>query len=251
MVRTLRDIVEPDALSYTSADWLRFGNVAEPTTRQKLILLAIEEIIAHGPADFSAYRVCDRLGIKHPNVNYNFGGRDGLIAEATWWSFQDWSRRVIDAWRLAPRVPLVRLRTGIEAEIANSRRLGAMNLLMHYPLASQGAAQELLRVHGDELQKIRQLHFATLAITVRDIRRGTLSALDLDADSLPLRELAESPDVLDVSSQIQWMTHGIVMSMFDHTTNHNDRVGGLISGPGETSLGGFFDVIERVATLEL
>jgi hypothetical protein len=35
-----------------------------------------------GPASFNTAGVCDTLGISYPMVNYYFGNRDGLIAEA-------------------------------------------------------------------------------------------------------------------------------------------------------------------------
>jgi AcrR family transcriptional regulator len=71
-----------DARTYSESDWLVFGMTGTPNTREKLIALTIEEIVKNGPSEFNAKDICDRIDAKHALVNYYFGNKEMLIAEA-------------------------------------------------------------------------------------------------------------------------------------------------------------------------
>lgn len=199
----------PDALSYGVKDWLKYGSVSEPSTREKMIMLAIEEIITSGPADFNANRVCERLGVKTPMVNYHFKNRDGLLAEAVWWAYHNWSLSLREAMQSAPKNAEKRLRAFVNHEIDWAERLGGMAILMHYPLASAESHVLVESLYGEKMQGIFDFHLALLAITIHDLRTGEVSSLDFDETTSPKAKLMLLPHLVLTAGHIAWMTHGI------------------------------------------
>jgi hypothetical protein len=117
-------------------------------TRERLILLAIDEIMKSGPSDFNARLVCERLQVKQSMVPYHFGSRDGLITEATIWAFRDWSRNAIDTVRRTKGDGEKRLRAYVNAEIDWAVRMGSIALLVQYPMLSEPVRIQLDREYG-------------------------------------------------------------------------------------------------------
>lgn len=206
----------------TPEKWLSLGGSENPTVREQLIMLAVEEIIEIGPADFNAASPCDRIGVKHPTVNYHFGNRDGLIAEATMW-VHDWWVRYLQANLLAaPRSAKKRLRAFIESEISWSKKMGGMTLLMHYPLSSHGSQKIVAEKFGERMQRNFEFNLALLTTLVLDIRNATLTPLTFSVDDFPRGELLRHPSAVLAATSISWATHGIASwSSGDHIATQN------------------------------
>lgn len=194
---------------FTGDFWRALGGDEAPTTREKMIMLAVDLIVREGPADFNALRVCEVMGLKAPTVNYHFGGRDGLFAEAAWWAYQMWARSVDDAFRSAPADPRARLRAFVEGEVAWARRMGGMHMVINYPQISSRAGHLVAEQHGEAMASFFEYHLALLAVTVRDVHRGTVHALDFDEASIPKAEFLLTPKYLLTATQISWATHGL------------------------------------------
>ncbi len=215
-------VVIGDALSYTAKDWLRFGDVAEPTTRQKMILLAIEQITKVGPADFTAVQVCDRLDIKHPMINYHFGSRDNFMAEVSWWAHTEWYKDTVRRYTSAPADPKKRLRAWIEGELAYSKRMGGMQILIQYPMVSANALRIISDRHTAEMQRQFEHTLALLTTTVRDVQRGTVDPLDWDIDTIPKQHLLKDSKYFLTATKMAWTLHGLAMwSSGKHLSTHN------------------------------
>lgn len=203
------DAVIGDALGYTAADWLRYGDVPDPSTKEKMLMLAIEQIVRVGPADFSAVQVCDRLNIKHPMINYYFGSRHVFMAEVNWWAFREWSKFVDRTFREAPANPRKRLKAFVEGEVEYAKRMGAMHTLINYPMVSAVTTEILATEHQAEMQKLFEYHLALVTVCVRDIRKKTVSSFDFDADSVPRLKLLTPPGDFLTATQISWATQGL------------------------------------------
>lgn len=82
-----------------------------------LILEAALEVLAkEGPGSIRPQEICSRLGYSKTLVNYHFGGREGLIAEAI---VLGYSRYVDDLWQAASsgKDPLDRLMAWLHRQI--------------------------------------------------------------------------------------------------------------------------------------
>ena len=197
-----------DAQNYTSAQWLALGPVADPSTREKMIMLAIEDIRDVGPAEFSPMRVCDRLGLKHPLVNYHFGNRDGLLAEATWWAYQEWSLNVVKSIQNAPANPEKRLRAFVNEEAKWASQFQGMYLLLQHPLASFESQKIVKERYQKQMEELFDYHLALLAVIIADLRSGKVSSVSLDKDNLPRTMTLTNPGAVLTAGHIAWMTHG-------------------------------------------
>lgn len=202
-------VVIGDAQDYGSEHWLQYGDIAHPNTREKMIMLGIEQIVRVGPADFTAVQVCDRLNIKHPMINHYFGNRDTFMAEVQWWAYREWVKHVDRTFRAAPANPRKRLRTFIDGEIDWAKRMGGVHILIHYPMVSASTMQYLTEHHQAEMQKYFEYHLALITATVRDIQKKTVHPLDFDADSVPRFDLLKNPKYFLAATQISWSTHGL------------------------------------------
>lgn len=201
-----------DALAYKADSWLVFGTNPEPSTREKMILLAIEEIISSGPGDFNATVVCDRLGIAYPMINHNFGDRDGLVAEAIMAAHDSWSKGVENAFKSAPANAKKRLQSFIEHEISWAVKMQGMGVLMHYPTVSARVANMVAEKFASRMQRNFEFHLALITTSVIDMRAKKASVLDFSVDDFPRTELVlKNPAAFAAATSISWAAHGLAM----------------------------------------
>lgn len=219
-----------DATKYVEADWLKLGPVAEPSTREKIIMIAIEDIRDVGPADFSPMRVCERLGLKHPLVNYHFGNRDGLIAEATWWAYQLWSSNVVGSIQKAPADPEKRLRSFVTEEANWAKAFSGMYLLLQHPLASYNSQKLVKHRYQKEMADIFDHHLALLAVIISDLRSGKVSSVDFDKDHLPRALAFSNPGAVISAGHVAWMTHGFASWSAGHHVSTNSMEARAVAG---------------------
>ncbi len=239
-----------DALSYTEKDWLKYGDNPNPKTREKMIMLAIEQIIQVGPADFTSTQVCDRLGIKRPMINHYFGSRDQFIAEVNWWAYQEWAKHVDRTFRNAPANPTKRLRAFVLGELEFAKRMGGMNILIHYPLVSSAATKILTEQHQRAMQKIFEYHLALLTVTVKDINTGRVSELSFDAENAPKKSLLLPPKYFLAATQISWATHGLASwNSGKHIATHQIGQTSLSSLTTDFAVGKMVDKIVSMANM--
>jgi AcrR family transcriptional regulator len=191
--------------------WLRYGADPNPTVRERIVYLTIEELCQAGPGDFNAKDVCDRLGVKYPMINYYFGGRDGLIAEAVAMAYERSVDEMKAAVNAAPRDPEKRIRAWIAYDVEAARRQKGLGVLMQYPIISKGSFETLRdELHG-QLQKAFEFYLAIVNILVSDIRTGRVTDIDFDADTVPRRKLLANPTIALDTTSVTWALHGLVM----------------------------------------
>jgi AcrR family transcriptional regulator len=77
--------------------------------------------------------VCDALGISYPMVNYYFGNRDGLIAEAGHVTYVRYVEKLWAAVEEAPRTPVDRLRAWFEAHLRLNVEIRGWGAVLNYP----------------------------------------------------------------------------------------------------------------------
>jgi AcrR family transcriptional regulator len=182
------------------------------STRDLIILASIDQITETGPVDFNSGTVCDLLNLKHPMINYYFGSRDGLIAEATIWAYRGWSHKVIAATRKAPVDGEKRLRAYVGECLDWAKNMGPMTVLSQYPVLSRTVKTTVEKGYSVELQKDFEFHLIFLATLMLDIRTGKNSDLDFDQTNYPKTKytLSHPRELLEAAS-LAWASHGIMM----------------------------------------
>ena len=182
------------------------------STRDLIILASIDQMTETGPVDFNSGAVCDLLNLKHPMINYYFGSRDGLIAEASIWAYRGWSDKVMTATRNSPKNAEKRLRAYLEASLEWAENMRAVTVLSQYPVLSTAVKDLIDDGYSVELQKDFEYHLVFLATLIIDMRTGKNSDLDFDKTNYPKAKyfLSHPRELLDATS-IAWASHGIMM----------------------------------------
>jgi AcrR family transcriptional regulator len=201
-------------------------------TRERMVLLAIEQIVERGPVDFNSGLVCDQLGIKHPMIKHYFGSKENLLSEALLWVFRDWSRVILDAISSPMTSPDDLLKKKIKAEVEWGRSMKSMAILSHYPMVSDNAKRIISISHSSEMQRLFEFHLAALTSLIVAIRAKVPFTLNFDAGNYPRAELViKHPQAFLAATSISWSTHGLVVwSSGDHLSTRgfiNETAAGL------------------------
>jgi AcrR family transcriptional regulator len=212
MVRPRLDAPIPELHLAPALDGVKSLMGNDIGTRERMILLSIDEMLTHGPSDFNARIVCERLGVKQSMVPYHFGSRDGLIVESTIWAYRDWSHYATDILRKTSGKGEKRLRVYINAELDWASRMGPITLLVQYPMLSEPVRSRLQEKYGDEMRRKFEFHLAALADIVVDIRTGSTTPFNYDDTNYPPIENAimHATEFLTATS-ISWASHGLAM----------------------------------------
>ncbi len=201
-------------------------------TRERMILLAIDQIVERGPVDFNSGLVCDQLGIKHPMIKHYFGSKENLLSEALLWSFRDWHRVLTDALKGSSKNPEEILKKRIKAEVEWGRSMKAMAILSHYPMVSENARRIISVSHAAEMQTLFEYHLATLTEIIVAVRDKKPFKLGFTEKDFPRNEVViRHPHAFLAATSISWATHGVVVwSSGDHLSTRgfvNETVAGL------------------------
>jgi AcrR family transcriptional regulator len=203
-------------------------------TKERMILLAIDQIVERGPVDFNSGLVCDQLGIKHPMIKHYFGSKENLLSEALLWSFRDWHRVLTDSIKTNSKNPEDILKRRIKAEVEWARSMKAMAILCHYPMVSENARRIISVSHAAEMQTLFEYHLATLTEIIVAIRDKKPFKLAFTEKDFPRNEIVIlHPHAFLAATSISWATHGMVVwSSGDHLSTRgfvNETVAGLTS----------------------
>ena len=204
------------------------------TTRERMVLLAIEQIVDRGPVDFNSGLVCDQLGIKHPMIKHYFGSKENLLSEALLWGFRDWHRVLLENFLKPAKNPEELFKRKMKAEIEWGRSMRAMAILSHYPMVSENARRIISISHAAEMQTLFEFHLAALTELIVAIRSKKSFKLDFNETNYPRVEaVVKHPQAFLAATSISWSTHGLVVwSSGDHLSTRgfvNETVAGISS----------------------
>ena len=203
-------------------------------TRERMILLAIEQVVERGPVDFNSGLVCDQLGIKHPMIKHYFGSKENLLSEALLWGFRDWHRVLLDILSKPVKNAEELLKKKIKAEIEWGRSMKAMAILSHYPMVSENARRIISISHSAEMQTLFEFHLAALTELIVAIRNKKAFKLDFNETNYPrLESVIKHPQAFLAATSVSWSTHGLVVwSSGDHLSTRgfvNETAAGISS----------------------
>ena len=191
--------------------WLGFSDDPEPSNRDRLIYLTMREVAIVGPASFNTSGVCDTLGISYPMVNYYFGNRDGLIAEAAHTTYVRYVAKLWAAVEAAPRTPVDRLRTYLQAHLRLNVEIRGWGAVLNYPIFSATIAEILDERFGEDHRRHFELNMAHLAQLVRDVWDGAISDAGHALDDIPREALLADETLMGAVATLSWGTLGVAV----------------------------------------
>lgn len=202
--------------------WESFGQGAKLGVRQKLVILTALEISHVGILEFNAKNPCATLGAKSSIVNYYFGGRDGLIAEAALFVHDEWIKAVQGSLSKKPADPVKQLKKIIKADLAFASKWGAMGTLASYPNSSPELRNEYLRQFQSRSQDALEYYLAVLTILIYDARAGNKSLIDFSIGNLPKHKMRTHASAFLAATSLTWSFHGLSMwSAGKHAPSQN------------------------------
>lgn len=195
-------------VDYAPDFWVARGLSEDPTTREKFIALAIDEVSASGPYSFNATLICDYLGTTYPMVNHYFGNRDGLVAEAVAVAYRQYIRSLRAAAEAESESPQKRLEAWAWQQVRWTSEHPGISAVLDFPQASLEVTSILRDKSQREMTDLFEYNMAVLMHLVADVQRGAITPIDLQLGNLPREELMSNLALVNRASSIGLATMG-------------------------------------------
>ena len=130
--------------------------------RSALIESALAHLAERGPANVHPKDICEELELSKALVNYHFGGRDGLIAEAMVLGYERYVDLLWDAAEAAGKDPVKRLTAWVEQQIDWTAANPGLAAALNFPYMSSGMPAELLEGPVQRLNEAGARNFDNL-----------------------------------------------------------------------------------------
>lgn len=189
--------------------WQLFTLGPEPTMRDKIIAVTIDDIGRIGATSFNVKFVCQALGITPSLINHHFGGRDELIAEATLTCYRNYVKILWEAVEKAPLSPRDRLRAWIETQLYWTSKMRGWGPVLNYPTSSISITRIINDKHRSDMTECAELNMARLIVLVGDVRRGKVSNATFELGKVPRLKLMRDLNVVTLAASIGWSTLGL------------------------------------------
>lgn len=112
----------------------------------------MEHLGKDGPARFKPFEVCSELGLSKALVNYHFGNRDGLIAEATVRAYERYVDILAEAIAGAGDDPMEQIVAWIDRQIEWTTDHPGIAIALNFPYEATDAPLALSPEHVDRLR---------------------------------------------------------------------------------------------------
>jgi AcrR family transcriptional regulator len=205
--RKLTDVSHPDE-ALVDDFWLQFGSDPQPPMRLKILYLTTREVIDSGPGSFNIAMVCDRLGVTYPMVNHYFGGRDGLLAEATALVYERYIQQIWNTVQKAPRNPEERLKAWIRGVISETIALGGWGPMLNYPLTAKEVTSIIEVKFQKGMTRLFELNLTRLASLILDLRGGSVTDCHYTVDDYPREDYLGTRFLREVLPTVSWAAFG-------------------------------------------
>jgi len=119
--------------------------------REALVEAALVQLRTNGPGGLRPHEICRSLHLSKALVNYHFGGRDGLLAEAMAVGYERYVDTLWAAAESAGPEPLDRLMAWMNAQVdwtvANAGLAAALNFSTFYARGAVAESDAVERMH--------------------------------------------------------------------------------------------------------
>jgi len=188
--------------------------IARNEARDAILEAALGRLATCGPAAVHPQDICEELGLSKALVNYHFGNRDGLIAEAIALAYERYIDTLISASQEPDLDPVGRVTAWVDALIEWARLNPGLAAAVNFPHEAGGIPRPLDPPLAQRMQLAASRAFSNLQGLVQDAR----ASLRAPGDT---REQDPTEVALD-TALISWATLG--MSVYAAVENLPTRV---------------------------
>jgi AcrR family transcriptional regulator len=191
--------------------WREYGSNVEPSMREKIILVAIDDLGRVGPATFNVKYVCDALNVSYSLINHHFGNRDELIAEAAIRWYELYLEALWRAANTAERDPEARIRAWLRESVHWAQRWSGLAAILNYPTASLDVTYLVREKWNEKLSALGELNLARLLWLVKELRAGVVTDTVLELGNLPNEQLRSDPALMELNASVGWAILGLAV----------------------------------------
>ncbi len=233
------------------SDWLAYALRIDVPVRERLVIIAAIEIAERGTIDFNAKAVCEIGGVQFSIINYYFGGRDGLLAEAAHWAHEQWVRNVALSLSPTPIDAAKQLRQLCAAELEWNRRWLSLSTFGAYPDASPSVRERFSDGYATRSQRIIEFHLAVLTQVIADGRAKRKTLIEFDVDTVPRTRIVLQVSALLAAISFEWSVHGLgVWTAGQHIPSQNMEDPSLTSVTADLAIKNHISAIIATALKE-
>jgi len=138
--------------------------------RSALIDATLARIRTEGPINVHPSDVCEELGLSKALVNYHFGGRDGLVAEALEQGYAQYVDDLVVAADAAGPDPVDRLLAWFEAQVRWTIANPGLAAALNFPAEAGGITEEAGAPIAAAMAEHGARNFANLTRLVTEAR---------------------------------------------------------------------------------
>ena len=191
--------------------WLQFSDNPNPSTREKMMFVTVDDVARIGPNSFNAVTMCTEVGVSDGLLNFHFGSRNELLAETLVWVYTRFVNDVAQAVEAAKPEAEARLRAWITAVHQGFITMGGWGVLVNYPVASREVAYLTEKQHGDEVVDQAEINLALLLHLVADVRKKRVTEFTLELGKIPKTYFIKNPALTSLTVSIALSTSGLAV----------------------------------------
>ena len=144
--------------------------IARNEARDAILESAVSRLATCGPAGVHPQDICEELGLSKALVNYHFGNRDGLIAEAIALAYERYIDTLISASQEPELDAVGRVTAWIDALIEWARNNPGLAAAVNFPHEAGGIPRPLDQALAQRMQLAAARAFSNLQGLVQDAR---------------------------------------------------------------------------------
>lgn len=191
--------------------WNEFGFGNKPTVRQQLLALTVIRVGEFGPEEFSTNIISKDLKIAAGTINYHFGSREGLIAEASVVGYRRYIERAWDMAETEKKNPEKRLRLWLEESLEVQFEMHGWGPVFNYPAAFPEITKIINKKFGGEMDQLAALNMARLLYLVEDLSKKKVREFPYNNKKVPSAKLLSNPKLVAVTASIGWSNLGLAV----------------------------------------
>jgi AcrR family transcriptional regulator len=191
--------------------WLQFSIQPNPSTREKMMFVTVDDVTRIGPVSFNAITMCDEVGVSDGLLNFHFGSRNELLAETLVWVYQRFVNEIAESVGKAKQNPEAKLRAWITAVHQGFLKMGGWGVLVNYPIASREVSYLAERQHGKEYVDMAELNLALLLHVISDFKKDRITPFTLEAGKIPKSFFIKNPGLTALTVSVALSTSGMAV----------------------------------------